>query len=190
MFRRPMRPFRRAVIRAAIHPNPGVAQAAARANNLLAQGRPNDAAQIFEQLAQQAEQRGQLKFAGNAHAQAARAFASAKNPGSALAHSRAALNQFLQLNMIQRAVTFYNHILQALRVNGLNGEADAVTREFGNRLAQFPTPSAGSPTPRQRLPAKCPHCAAPARSDEVEWIDDQSAECIYCGGVIQTEDGA
>jgi hypothetical protein len=40
---------------------------------------------------------------------------------------------------------------------------------------------------RGRLPAHCPDCGAPARSDAVEWIDATSAECAYCGGIIKTE---
>lgn len=43
---------------------------------------------------------------------------------------------------------------------------------------------ASQPIPGSRLPADCPRCGAPVRSDEVEWIDDTSVECAYCGGVI------
>lgn len=183
MFRRPMRPLRRA----AMHPNPVVLQTIARANNLLAQGKPNDAAQIFERLAQEAEQRGLTKPAANAHAQTALAYATAKNETAALTHARAALTQFVQLSMAQRAMTFYNNIVQKLRENGMSNAGDALAREFGDQIKTLSAQGAGTAAPRGRLPSKCPHCAGPARSDEVEWIDAQSAECVYCGGVIHTE---
>ena len=188
MFRRPMRPLRRAVMRGAMHQNPVVLQAVMRANNLLAQGKPNDAAQIFERLAQEAEQRGHPKFAANAHAQAAHAYVQAKNETTALTHARTALTQFVQLNMVQRAPTFYNNITQKLRANGMANAADTLQREFGDKIKTLAAQGVGAAAPHGRLPSKCPHCAGPARSDEVEWIDAQSAECIYCGGVIQTEE--
>ena len=38
------------------------------------------------------------------------------------------------------------------------------------------------------LPNQCQKCGAPVRSDEVEWVDDRSAECSFCGNIIQSED--
>jgi len=187
MFRRPMRPLRRAVMRGVMRPNQVVLQAVARANSLLAQGKPNDAAQIYERLAQEGESRGFAKPAANAHAQAALAYAQAKNETAALTHARTALTQFVQLNMAQRAPTFYNNIVQKLRENGMANVAETLQREFGDQIKALTAQGFGAPAARGRLPSKCPHCAGPARSDEVEWIDAQSAECVYCGGVIQTE---
>jgi len=183
MFRRPMRPFRRALIGA----NPIVLQAVARANQLMANGKPGQAAQIFERLAQEAEQRGLPKPAANAHAQAAHAFTAAKNEQAALTQARAALNQFLQLNMLERAPRFFANITQRMRENGLTTVADALQKEFGDQVKLLAAQANAASTQRGRLPDKCPHCAAPARSDEVDWIDANSAECNYCGGVIQTE---
>ena len=186
MFRRPMRPLRRAVMRGAMRPNQVVLQAVTRANNLLAQGKPNDAAQIYERLVQEAESRGFAKPAANAHAQAALAYALAKNETAALTHARTALIQFAQLGMVQRAPTFYNNVVQKLRENGMSNAVDTLQREFGDQIKALTAQGFGAPASRGRLPSKCPHCAGPARSDEVDWIDAQSAECVYCGGVIQT----
>lgn len=44
---------------------------------------------------------------------------------------------------------------------------------------------AGAQISRARLPAACPLCGAPVCSDEVEWIDEFSAECAFCGAVVQ-----
>ncbi len=195
MFRRPMRPGRimaraaaRGAMRAATRPNQVVLDAVMRANNLLANGKPNDAAQIYERLAQEAEQRGFPKHAANAHAQAAHGYAAAKNEQAALTHARAALNQFTQLSMAQRAANFFNNITQRLRDNGMASAADALQKEFGDKVKTLGAQGFAAPSRRSRLPNKCPHCAVPARSDEVDWIDARSAECGYCGGVIQTEE--
>jgi hypothetical protein len=180
-----MRPVRRAMRRALRHPNPAALDAVMRANQLLANNQPAQAAQIFERLADEAARRGFAKPAANASAQAALAYAAAKNETAALGHARAALNQFARLGMTQRATNFLGEISQALRANGMARAAEALQNEFGGEVA-LGAPQASAPT--GRLPSKCPHCAGPARSDQVEWIDAYSAECVYCGGVIQTEE--
>jgi len=184
MFRRPMRPMR-PFRRAMMQPNQIVLQAIERANQLMANGKPNDAAQIFERLAQEAEQRGLQKPAANAHAQAAHAYTLAKNEKAAITQARAALTKFLQLGMAQRATNFFNNAIQTAHANGWTTSADALQKEFGDQVKALGAQNAIAP--QGRLPSKCPHCAAPARSDEVDWIDATSAECNFCGGVIQTE---
>ena len=42
-------------------------------------------------------------------------------------------------------------------------------------------------SPQAALPTLCPACSAPLRSDEVEWIDAQSAACAYCGSRVRAE---
>ena len=184
MFNRPMRPWRRALMQT----NPLLAQAVMRANRLMANGKPGQAAQIYERLAQEAEQRGLAKPAANAHAQAAHAYTAAKNEQAALTHARTALNQFLQLNLLERAPRFLTNITQRMRDNGLAAAADALQKEFSDKVKALGAQSNAASSQRGRLPSKCPHCAAPARTDEVDWIDANSAECIYCGGVIQTQE--
>jgi hypothetical protein len=50
----------------------------------------------------------------------------------------------------------------------------------------FTIPVAGSAHPV--LPASCPKCGALVRTDEIEWIDPQTAECAYCGTPIRPEE--
>lgn len=182
MFQRPMRPLRRALMQ-----NPALAQALMRANRLMANGEPGQAAQIFERLAQEAEECGLQKPAANAHAQAAHAYTMAKNEKAALTQARAALTKFIDLGMTQRAPKFFANITQRMRDNGMASSADALQKEFGDKVKAIAAQANAASAQRGRLPDKCPHCAAPARSDEVDWIDAMSAECNYCGGIIQTE---
>jgi hypothetical protein len=37
------------------------------------------------------------------------------------------------------------------------------------------------------LPTNCPSCGGPVLLKEVEWLDDITAECAYCGNGIRTE---
>jgi len=40
-----------------------------------------------------------------------------------------------------------------------------------------------------RLPAQCPHCAAPLGGVEVKWTSATTAECPYCGSNLKAEPG-
>jgi Zn finger protein HypA/HybF involved in hydrogenase expression len=41
--------------------------------------------------------------------------------------------------------------------------------------------------PKPILPTNCPGCGGPIRSDEVEWADEVTAECPYCGSAVRAE---
>ena len=167
--------------------NPAWLATMGQANQLIAKGQPAQAAQMMAQLAQDVESRGRARPAAVFHAQAAHAYAASKNESAALAQARAALNQFIQLNMVRRAPRFYDNISSKLRTNGMASAADMLQREYEDKVKPFRAYAPASPAQGKRLPSNCPHCGAAARSDEVDWIDGQSAECNYCGGVIQTE---
>lgn len=69
---------------------------------------------------------------------------------------------------------------------GCYAEADEISVYLATIL---PANLATSPTESQpTLPAHCPGCGAPLRTDEVEWIDEQTAECLYCGSPVRGED--
>ncbi len=155
-----------------------------QANELMAAGRPHDAAQIVAQIAQQVQARGQPRRAAALHALAAHGFAESRDEQAALDQARTALSQALQLGMMQRASVFYGNIERRLRAQGLNGAADTLQKEFGatiKPLASQESSTASHPP----LPAKCPNCGAPLLSDQVEWLDANTAECPYCGAPVQ-----
>jgi hypothetical protein len=37
------------------------------------------------------------------------------------------------------------------------------------------------------LPTNCHGCGAPLHGDEVEWTDENTAECPYCGSAVRSE---
>jgi hypothetical protein len=45
--------------------------------------------------------------------------------------------------------------------------------------------SSQTPQSPAKLPPKCPYCGATVSPREVDWLDDQTAACIYCGSVLQ-----
>ena len=38
-----------------------------------------------------------------------------------------------------------------------------------------------------KLPLKCPSCGASVHPGEVEWLDETTAECAYCGSPLRDE---
>ncbi|HEX9117672.1 MAG TPA: hypothetical protein VGA61_16500, partial [Anaerolineae bacterium] len=46
---------------------------------------------------------------------------------------------------------------------------------------------APAPSPRRVLPTHCPGCGAPLRPDEVDWLDEMTATCEYCGSPVHGE---
>ena len=159
------------------------------ANRLFAAGQYGEAARLFAQLAEKAEANSNLQRAAHLHLEAARSWLMANDGQAALEHARAALQLFLHIGRVGRAETVYQRIVRELRARGMNAGADVLERDLRAQLGEAaPTPAPASiAASRGRLPGKCPQCGGPVRGDEVEWIDDHSAECLYCGSVVQTE---
>jgi len=163
-------------------------QILSQANRLVAAGHPGEAAQLFADLAQQMEVSNHPRRAANLHAQAAHAYADNQDETGALGHARRALTLFLQYQMVERTPRFYANIERKLRARNMVKAADALQAEFGQKVGTLPQPPPQPQAPgQQRLPSNCPQCGAPVRGDEIEWINQYSAECIYCGSVVQTE---
>ncbi len=160
--------------------------AVSHANQLLANGHPLRAAAQLAQVTQQVEA-NQPPRAPNLHAGAAHAYADGHDEANTLTQARAALTLFIKYEMTDRTPVFFTNITTKLRNKGQASAADLLQKEFGAQAGTAPSASAtpAAPIAHGRLPSSCPTCGAPARSDEVEWVDNQSAVCNYCGGVLQ-----
>lgn len=65
----------------------------------------------------------------------------------------------------------------------LKKELEALTPPPGPRRRPMPV---GEPIiVREELPEKCPHCSAPLKDKEVDWVGPHTVECPYCGGVVK-----
>ncbi len=180
--------FRRRNATRSFRLGPGQIQILSQANRLIADGHPGEAAQLFVNLAKQMEASSHPRRAANLYALAAHAYADDQDDANALVQSRRALTLFLQFQMLERTPRFYANIERKLRARKMINSADALQSEFGKLVESLPQPQAQPQVPgQQRLPSTCSQCGAPVRGDEVVWINQYSAECIYCGSVIQTE---
>ena len=157
-----------------------------RANDLMENAQYSEAANAFARIAEKAErQRGPRTPIF--HLRAGRAYAQAGDPAKAMPHIKkglgmiAARRDWAQLqNFGQRAVDELNEL-------GFKAEADEIANYIASTLPAGEQKNAQTEK-RASLPTHCPGCGAPIRADEVEWIDNKTAECIYCGSPTRGED--
>ena len=143
--------------------------------------------------------------AANLHARAAHAFADNQNGQLALGQARSALNLFIGNRMPLRAPMFFSNITRKMNSRGMQNAAQALQQEYGGRL-QGGGPLRGGGGLRRRmagmggaepaapaepvhgtLPTSCPKCGAPVHGSEINWVDNNTAECDYCGALLRAE---
>ena len=166
--------------------NPRQRQVLGQANQLVAQGKPGQAAPLFAELAE-VEGADHPQRAANLHAQAAHAFADEQRGPAALIQARAALNLFFKYQMNKRTSMFYANITRKLNDKGMKKAADALISEFGPRVAALPAGAASAAQKHGLLPTNCPQCGAPILTDMASWVDSSTVECAYCGSQIRPE---
>jgi len=182
MFRRPLgRPLRRAMLG-------NVPPALRRANQLMAAGQFEPAAEIFEQFANAAEARNGPR-APWFFLQAAQARLKADQWGAGMAHLRRGLSILAGRGQFQRLANAGMRFVTELKAMGHLTEAEAIEAYLKSALpAGFTARTEPVMQATKRvLPTHCPGCGAPIRSDEVEWADELTAECPYCGSAVRTE---
>ena len=182
MFRRPLgRPVRPAM-------QGNVPPALQKANQLMSAGQYEAAAEVFERFATGAVARNGprapwvLLRAGQARLLSGQAPA-------ALAHFRQGLSIIATRGQLQRFAGAGNRIVLELKARGLSAQAAEIEDYLKATLpAGFASaPPAATAGKKALLPTACPGCGGPLRSDDVEWVDELTAECPYCGSQVRAE---
>jgi hypothetical protein len=149
-------------------------------------GQYEQAYPLLRRLADGAMRRGMPVRAANLYLQAARACLEMGRAQDAVDLARRAISLLAKIGQVERLRGLLPRMVGALERRGHYDQAVALRAEITALLGSAET-AVPSPPPQQgTLPAKCPSCNAPARADEVDWIDNDSAECVYCGSVIRT----
>jgi hypothetical protein len=147
-----------------------------------------DAVRIYDRLAREAYARERVRAGVQMDVEAARALLSAQAPAKAQEHALRALRALVDRELPPRPV---------MPVIGRVGEAmdDAAAAQFREQVDELlmqhglaaeasRRPGSTPPERQGRLPAQCPACYAPLRSDEVDWLASDRAQCSYCGQVV------
>ena len=157
------------------------------ANFAFDKGEYGRAGELFENIAQTADARGGPR-APIFHLQAGRARVFAGQTKLGMPSLKRGLELFAQRGPWHRFHHATERILAELNGRELTAEA-AELESFLKKLSPS-TPVAAAPSgPLKRpvLPTHCSSCGAAVRPDEVEWLDDVTAECAYCGSPIRED---
>lgn len=181
MFRRRpfIRPFRRAVM-------PDIPPALMRANELLASGDFPAAAEAYEQLARGAQARG-LPHDAQLFLQAGHCRLLAGQIPAAMANLKQGLSLLAGRGNWRRLHMAARRAAADLQSRGLTAEAAEIEAFLNQTIPSGVGVGFERPSRARRLPTKCPACGAPLHADEVEWEDELTAACPYCGSAVRAE---
>ena len=162
-----------------------------QANQLLTGGQALEAAAIFAGVALFAHQNGMPARSANLTARAALAYLEANDLEHAKEFALKAVTQSLGSNNVQQAVRIAQQVLSQMKARNMTQDAEAMKAQFNALLSPYGVTLADGATAAApvhgKLPAQCPSCLGPVRPDAIEWIDDQTAECAFCGSIIKAE---
>ena len=154
---------------------------------MLEIGKHTEAAQIFENLAQTAEDRGVLRHTPYLYLQAGRAklLAGVTAPGSDLIlHGLSILGNEKRWSALARSG---KRVVDELQGFGYPTFAEEVSNFLSSTLPESVNSNPESLQTTTRLPLKCPSCSGVLWPNEVESIDNNAVECLYCGVMIRAD---
>jgi hypothetical protein len=184
--------FRRRPIRRAMRPLRGRArrsapQALITANQMLESGNYQEAAERFEAIAQTAESRGGPR-APQFYLQAGRARLLAGHDEAGLTHLKHGLSLFTDRGEWLHLRRTGRRVVSELNDRGLADFAEEITAWLNDVMpADSQRFSDAAPTKKPTLPTHCPSCGGALRPDEVDWLDETTAECAYCGSPVRED---
>jgi hypothetical protein len=184
MFRRRMPRARRRPGRIKPHPK------LQKANDLFDIGDFQGASQLFDELAQSAMSRNGPAVP-HLFMQAGRAKILAGKVQEGIDDIKHALDVFAQRKEWVRLIRIRSRAVQLLKENGMEQEAEDIGTYLSDQVPgdlsslQNREPINPILKAKSMLPVSCPGCGGPIRSDQVEWVDEVTAECPYCGRIIR-----
>jgi hypothetical protein len=178
------RMFRRQIRKSLAQEVPPVLQ---EANFNFDKGEYGRAAELYERIAQGADARGGPR-APILHLQAGRSRIYAGQTALGMPSLIRGLELFAQRGQLYKLQNAGSRVVSELKERGLTAEAAEIEALLKGIAPSMPAAIGPSPAKRPILPTHCPSCGAPVRPDEVEWLDEITAECVYCGSPVREED--
>jgi hypothetical protein len=140
------------------------------------------AGELFERLAETASARGATR-APLFYLKAGQSRILAGQTALGMPSLKRGLELLAQREQFPRLQNAGARVVSELKKHGLQQEAAQIETWLGNVL---PSPASSVAAPkRPSLPTHCPACGAGVRPDEVEWLDEVTAACAYCGSPIR-----
>jgi hypothetical protein len=162
-----------------------------KANQLVMAGNAIEAANIFASVSALASQNGMPARSASLAARSALAYFDGNDVDQGMQFAITAVEHCVQAGNLNQAVQIAQQLPAQLNSHGLAQQAAALRSKYDKTLRplgiSLAVASLDQPAATKHLPAQCPACLGPVRPDAVEWIDDRSAECAYCGSILQAE---
>lgn len=165
---------------------PAVPPALQNAHRLMDAGQFGEASLAFYDLAKKAEERFPER-APFLYFEAGRAAILNNDNKKGVTHFRSGITLLATQQRYHRLRKAGARIVDELRERGLTAEAAEVESVLRNNEQASAEKEAPASQKRAILPTHCPSCGAAMRPDEVEWLDDLTAECDYCGSPVRAE---
>ena len=173
------RTFRRHIRKTLAQEVPPILQ---EANFAFDKGEYGRAGELFERLAEAASARGGPR-APLFCLKAGQSRILAGQTSLGIPSLKRGLELLAQRKQFPRLQNAGGRVIAELRDLGLSREAAEIESWLKRAL---PSQTAFDAAPQSPvLPTHCPSCGAGVLPDEVEWLDDVTAECAYCGSPLR-----
>jgi hypothetical protein len=178
------RTFRRHIRKSLAHEVPPILQ---EANFVFSKGEYGRAAELFERIAEGADARGGPR-APLFLLQAGRARIYAGQTKLGMPSLKRGLELLAERKQFQRLQGVGQRVIAELNARGLSSEVTDIEILLKTHLpANSIVETQATPTKKPILPTHCPSCGAAVKPDEVEWLDEITAECGYCGSPVRED---
>lgn len=151
-------------------------------------GQYAEAAERFGRMAEVARERNMPQIAAHLSAKAAASHAQLGDAGQMRSWLDRAVSDARQVTDKDRTARTFGTLVQVLRGSPLAGSADEIEAELRQQLGVTPKASEGGGTVnrsmRRQLPQRCSACGAPVSGAEVQFNEDGSADCNFCGSIL------
>ena len=175
------RRFRREIRKTLAQEVPPILQ---EANYAYSKGEYGRAAELFEKIARIADGRGGPR-APLLLLQAGRARVFAGQTALGIPSLKRGLELLAERGQLQRLHQAGMRTINELMERGLKDETEEIEILLSAILTK--TSSSEPLVNHPALPTHCPSCGAALRPDEVEWLDEATAECGYCGSPVRDD---
>jgi hypothetical protein len=158
----------------------------------MAEGAYAPAASLFAELGEDAAVRGGPR-APQFTLQAGRAWILAGETAQGYDRLKQGLTLMAETGQIARLPAVASRVLEEMQGRGLSSEAQALRAHLDKLVpgvdipAHPPRPAWLATTNARRLPPKCPYCGGNVNPESVDWLNESSAACEYCGSTLQAE---
>ena len=178
------RMFRRNIRKSLAQEVPPILQ---EANFAFSKGEYGRAGELFERIAEGADARGGPR-APLFHLQAGRARIYAGQTKLGMPSIKRGLKLLAERKQFQRLQNAGLRVIAELNERELNSEVTDIEILLKTWLpSKITVETKTSPEKKPVLPTHCPSCGAAIKPDEVEWLDEITAECGYCGSPVREE---